>query len=143
MDKIVMMTTDGGARPKSGNAGWGALIRQNGEFICLRKHYDHASNNATEISAVIAGLTFLSQGMMVWISMDSQYVQKCLNEWMPAWKRNGWKNSKKPGVKQGNKRCSGFSPIRRYTVFHLKRMKISEAGRRCVTQYQYGGIKMR
>jgi hypothetical protein len=33
MDKMVTMTTDGGARTNP--AVWGVLIRQNGKFICL------------------------------------------------------------------------------------------------------------
>jgi hypothetical protein len=51
-----------------------------------------------EISAVIAGLNCLPQNMKVWLSTDSQYVQKGVNEWMPKWKRNGWRNSKKAGI---------------------------------------------
>jgi ribonuclease HI len=51
-----------------------------------------------ELSAVIAGLTFLPPGMIVWVSTDSQYVQKGINEWMPKWKRNDWRNAKKAGV---------------------------------------------
>jgi ribonuclease HI len=51
-----------------------------------------------EISAVIAGLNYLPSGMTVWLSTDSQYVQKGINEWMPKWKGNGWRNSKKAGV---------------------------------------------
>jgi hypothetical protein len=51
-----------------------------------------------EISAVIAGLNYLPSGMVMWLSTDSQYVQKGINEWMPKWKRNGWRNSKKAGV---------------------------------------------
>jgi ribonuclease HI len=74
------------------------MIRQNGEFICLWKHYEKASNNVVELSAVIAGLTFLPPGMTIWLSTDSQYVQKGINEWMPRWKRDGWRNSKKGGV---------------------------------------------
>jgi hypothetical protein len=76
LDKIITMPTDGGARPNPGPAGWGVLIIQNGKFICLWKHYDKASNNAMEISAVISGLTFLPPNMAVWLSTDSQYVQK-------------------------------------------------------------------
>jgi hypothetical protein len=76
MDKMVTMTTDGGERPNPSSAGWGVLTRQNGKLVCLWKHYDKASNNAMEISAVIAGLTFLPQGMTVWLSTDSQYVQR-------------------------------------------------------------------
>jgi hypothetical protein len=51
-----------------------------------------------KLSAVIAGLDFLPSGMVVWLSTDSQYVQKGTCEWMPKWKRNGWMNSKKAGV---------------------------------------------
>jgi ribonuclease HI len=51
-----------------------------------------------ELSAVIAGLIYLPPNLVVWVSTDSQYVQKGVNESMPNWKRNGWKNSKKAGV---------------------------------------------
>jgi ribonuclease HI len=51
-----------------------------------------------ELSAVIAGLNYLPPGMVVWLSTDSQYVQKGMCEWMPKWKRNGWRNSKKAGI---------------------------------------------
>jgi ribonuclease HI len=51
-----------------------------------------------ELSAVIAGLNYLPSGMVIWISTDSQYVQKWMCEWMPKWKRNGWRNSKKAGI---------------------------------------------
>jgi ribonuclease HI len=80
MDKMVTMTADGGAQPNPGSAGWGVLIRQNWKFICLWNQYDKASNNEMETSAVIAGLTFLPPGMVVWLSTDSQCVQKGINE---------------------------------------------------------------
>jgi ribonuclease HI len=96
--KMITMTTDGGANPNPGPAGWGALIRQNGKFLCLWKHYPKSSNNVMELSAVIACLNYLPSGMVIWPSTDSQYVQKGINECMPKWKRNGWRNSKKAGV---------------------------------------------
>jgi ribonuclease HI len=95
---MITMTTDGGANPNPGPAGWGVLIRQNGKFLCLWKHYSRASDNVMEPSAVIAGLNYLPPGMTVWRSTDSQFVQKGINEWMQKWKRNGWRNSKKAGV---------------------------------------------
>jgi ribonuclease HI len=98
VDKMITMTTDGGANLNLGPAGWGVLIWQNGKFLCLWKHYPKSSNNVMEISAVIAGLNYLPANMAIWLSTDSQYVQKGVNEWMPMWKRNGWKNSKKAGV---------------------------------------------
>jgi hypothetical protein len=36
--------------------------------------------------------------MVVWVTTDSQYVHEGVLDWMPKWKRNGWKNSKKQGV---------------------------------------------
>jgi ribonuclease HI len=51
-----------------------------------------------EISAVIAGLNYLPSGMVIWLSTDSQYVQKGVTEWMPKWKKNGWRNSKKSWI---------------------------------------------
>jgi ribonuclease HI len=97
-DKMITMTTDGGANPNPGPAGWGVLVRQNGKFVCLWKHYPRSSNNVMEISAVIAGLNYLPAGMTIWLSTGSQYVQKGVNEWMPKWKKNGWRNSKKAGI---------------------------------------------
>jgi ribonuclease HI len=51
-----------------------------------------------EIDGVIAGLNYLPPEMKVWLSTDSQCVQKGVNGWMPKWKRNGWRNSKKAGI---------------------------------------------
>jgi ribonuclease HI len=112
--KMITMTTDGGANPNPGPAGWGVLIRQNGKFLCLWKGYDRASNNVMEISAVIAGLNYLPAHMVVWLSTDSQYVQKGVTEWMPKWKRNGWKNSKKAGAANKSLWLSLESAIERH-----------------------------
>jgi ribonuclease HI len=73
-DETISVTTDGGARPNPGKAGWGILLRQNKRFTCMWKHYPHASNNVMELSAVIIALSFLPPGMVVWISTYSQYV---------------------------------------------------------------------
>jgi hypothetical protein len=81
-EKMLAMTTDGGDDPNPGSAGWGVLIRQNGKSICLWKHYEKASNNVMELSAVIAGLSFLPPDMIIWLSTDSQYVEKGVNEWL-------------------------------------------------------------
>jgi ribonuclease HI len=98
---MISVTTDGGARPNPGKAGWGIVLRQNQKFACMWKHHPNASNNLMELSAVIVALAFLRPNMAVWVSTDSQYVQKGVNEWMPTCKQNGWRNSKKGSV--GNK----------------------------------------
>jgi ribonuclease HI len=114
---------DGRARPNPGLAGWGVLARQNGQFLCLWKHYSRASNNVMESSAVIAGLSFLPPAMVVWVSTASQYVQTGINQWMPNWKRNGWKNSKKEGVANRTLWMSLDSEIARHRVVQFSWVK--------------------
>jgi ribonuclease HI len=123
LDKMATLTTDGGARPNPGAAGWSAVVRENGHFICLWKHYDRASNNVVELCGVIAGLTFLPQDSIVWVSTDSQHVQKGINEWMPNWKRNGWKNSKKAGVASKSLWLALDAEIARHRMVEFSWMK--------------------
>jgi ribonuclease HI len=97
LNKMIHIATDGGARPNPGNAGWSALIRRNGKFTYNFGHYDHASNNAMEIDAVIEALRIIPAGMHVWISTDSAYVKNWITQWLPNWMKNNWRiNQGKP-----------------------------------------------
>ena len=49
------------------------------------------TNNRMELSAVIAGLAALTKPSEVEVVIDSEYVAKGCREWLPGWKRNGWK----------------------------------------------------
>jgi ribonuclease HI len=64
----------------------------------LWQHFDHETNNTMELRAGTEALRYVAANMVVWVTTDSQYVRKGVLEWMPKWKRNGWKNSKKQGV---------------------------------------------
>jgi ribonuclease HI len=92
-DKYVHVITDGGARPNPGNAGWGAIIRQNGKFSWTFGHCSRATNNAMELLAVIEALRALPNGMRVWISTDSCYVKRGVTEWLVGWIARSWRNS--------------------------------------------------
>jgi ribonuclease HI len=94
MDKMVHIATDGGARPDPGAAGWGALIRQNGRCTWNCGHWDLASNNAMELTAVIEALSALPEQMHVWVMTDSAYVKNGIMQWSPVWTKNKWTNSK-------------------------------------------------
>jgi ribonuclease HI len=92
-EKFVHVVTDGGARPNPGNAGWGAIIRQNGKFSWTFGHCSRATNNAMELRAVIEALRALPDGMHVWVSTDSCYVKRRVTEWLVGWIARKWKNS--------------------------------------------------
>lgn len=49
------------------------------------------TNNQMELMSVIAGLRALSRPSRVEIVTDSMYVLKGCRDWLPGWKRNGWK----------------------------------------------------
>jgi ribonuclease HI len=55
-------------------------------------------NNMMELVAVAQAPSHLPEGMVVWVSSDSQYVRKGIFEWIHRWNRNWRKNSKKQGV---------------------------------------------
>jgi ribonuclease HI len=44
-----------------------------------------------ELQAVISGLSALKSPSSVEIVTDSSYVAKGSAEWLPGWKRNGWR----------------------------------------------------
>jgi ribonuclease HI len=56
-------------------------------------HYAYAVNNAIEIRAVVKALRRLPEGMYMWISTDSAYVQNGITQWMGNWIKNDWKTS--------------------------------------------------
>jgi ribonuclease HI len=59
------------------------------------KHFPHAMNNTMQLREATEALKYHPEGMVVWVTTDSQYVRKGALKWMPKQKRNGWKNPKK------------------------------------------------
>jgi ribonuclease HI len=52
-----------------------------------------------ELTAVIMALEALKRPCDVQLTSDSTYVLKGIQEWMPNWKKRGWKTSSKKPVK--------------------------------------------
>ena len=52
-----------------------------------------------ELLAVIQGLSVLQRPCEVVVTSDSTYVLKGIQEWMPNWKKRGWKTASKKPVK--------------------------------------------
>ncbi len=60
------------------------------------------TNNRMELMAAIAGLIALTRPCAVKLVTDSQYVMKGIQEWMPNWKKRGWKTASKEPVKNAD-----------------------------------------
>ena len=95
----VQIFTDGACRGNPGPGGWGALLRFGGEEKTLFGGEQDTTNNRMELTAVIEALEALKRPCDVTLTSDSTYVLKGIQEWMPNWKKRGWKTASKKPVK--------------------------------------------
>lgn len=97
--KLVEIFTDGACRGNPGPGGWGVLLRYGTEERSLFGGEKETTNNRMELTAVIEGLAALTEPCQVVLTSDSTYVLKGVEEWMPNWKKRGWKTAAKKPVK--------------------------------------------
>ena len=95
----VQIFTDGACIGNPGPGGWGALLRFGGEEKTLFGGEQDTTNNRMELTAVIEALGALKRPCDVTLTSDSTYVLKGIQEWMPNWKKRGWKTASKKPVK--------------------------------------------
>jgi ribonuclease HI len=98
-EKVVELFTDGACSGNPGPGGWAAILRYGGHEKELAGGAPVTTNNRMEMMAAIAGLEALKRPSQVRLTTDSQYVMKGITQWMPAWKRRGWKTADKKEVK--------------------------------------------
>ncbi len=93
------MYTDGACKGNPGKGGWGVLLRYKGHEKRLYGGEPHTTNNRMELMAVIKGLDALKRDSCnVRVVSDSTYVLKGISEWLPNWKKRGWKTAAKKPV---------------------------------------------
>jgi ribonuclease HI len=95
----VDLFTDGACKGNPGPGGWGVLLRWRDQEKRLYGGAADTTNNRMELTAVVEGLNALKTPCMAHVYTDSQYVQKGISEWMPNWKRRGWRTSAGAPVK--------------------------------------------
>ena len=90
---FVQVFTDGACRGNPGPGGWGCILRHpaSGSEKELSGGEPLTTNNKMELQAVISGLEALKSPSEVEVITDSKYVAQGSAEWMPGWKRNGWR----------------------------------------------------
>ena len=98
----VQIFTDGACRGNPGPGGWGALLRFGSEEKTLFGGEQNTTNNRMELTAVIEALGALKRSCEVTLTSDSTYVLKGIQEWMPNWKKRGWKTASKKPVKNAD-----------------------------------------
>lgn len=95
----TILYTDGACSGNPGPGGWGALLIHGTNEKELSGGVPATTNNRMEMQAVIEGLKALKRDCDVTIYTDSKYVLQGLTEWMPGWKKRGWKTADNKPVK--------------------------------------------
>ena len=99
MNHTVEIFTDGACRGNPGPGGWGALLRFRDQEKRLSGAEAETTNNRMELYAAIAALEALTKSCRVELTTDSQYLRNGIMEWLPNWKRRGWKTAARKPVK--------------------------------------------
>ncbi len=97
--KPVEIHTDGACLGNPGPGGWAALLRYGGAEREISGSDPATTNNRMELMAAIAALEALKSPCAVVLHSDSKYVLQGISEWMPGWKRKGWKTAGGGAVK--------------------------------------------
>ncbi len=96
----VLLFTDGACLGNPGPGGWAYILR----CVTTKSESEDAggeddtTNNRMELTAAIEGLRALAKRSRVKLCSDSEYVIKGLSEWLPGWKKRGWRTSAKKPV---------------------------------------------
>jgi ribonuclease HI len=99
----VVLYTDGGCRPNPGPGGWGVVILAGDEEPReLSGGEPGTTNNRMELRAAIEGLRSLDRPHRVDVHTDSEYLRKGITEWLPRWRRNGWRTAAKKEVQNAD-----------------------------------------
>ena len=101
-EELVEIYTDGACKGNPGPGGWGALLIYTGAEKELWGGEPNTTNNRMELMAAICALIALTRPCRVRLVTDSQYVMKGIQEWMPNWKKRGWKTASKEPVKNAD-----------------------------------------
>lgn len=97
--KKVTIYTDGACRGNPGPGGWGAWLQYEDHSREMHGGEAETTNNRMELMAAIKGLEVLKTACNVELYTDSNYVLQGITQWMPDWKKRGWKTAAKKPVK--------------------------------------------
>jgi ribonuclease HI len=99
MENYIEIYTDGACRGNPGVGGWGVVIIDGAERIEFSGFEEETTNNRMEMIAAIKALEYLDNDRNVLIITDSKYLMQGIQEWLPDWKKRGWKTASKKPVK--------------------------------------------
>ncbi|MFE9252700.1 ribonuclease H [Streptomyces sp. NPDC007088] len=95
MSDRIIAACDGASKGNPGPAAW-AWVAADAEGTPERWEAGPlgvATNNVAELTALLRLLETTDPARPLEVRMDSQYAMKAVTEWLPGWKRRGWKTA--------------------------------------------------
>jgi len=84
--------TDGAAHPNPGPGGWGAVYVVDNSIIAEKWGSDPGTtNNRMELTAILAGIDLVPQGVSSTLWTDSQLCVNTFTKWAKGWEARGWR----------------------------------------------------
>ena len=99
MTQTIEIYTDGACRGNPGPGGWGVRLISGKHRKTLHGGAPETTNNRMELTAAIEALNTLERPCRVILHTDSRYVMDGINDWLPNWKKRGWKTAARKPVK--------------------------------------------
>lgn len=95
--------TDGACSGNPGPGRWAAILTYKGKRRVLSGHARLTTNNAMELRAALRAVRAARRiDAPLTVVSDSEYVVKGATEWLPGWKRRGWRTAaNKPVANRG------------------------------------------
>jgi ribonuclease HI len=98
----VHVATDGACRGNPGPGGWAAILRAGQQERVLTGAERMTTNNRMEMMAALSAFGALETPSEVTIETDSRYLLDGMTQWLPGWKRNGWRTADRKPVKNAD-----------------------------------------
>lgn len=97
----VVLYTDGACSGNPGPGGWGYILEhpKTGKRVEGSGGSSRTTNNRMELLAIIRGLEQLKRPCRVRLVSDSKYALQGMTEWLPNWRRQGWKRREGKALK--------------------------------------------
>ncbi len=114
--KKVQLITDGACLGNPGPGGWAAILRYGPQKRELVGAEPQTTNNRMELTAAVQGLSALREPCEVEVVTDSSYLKNGITEWLPRWKRNGWRTAGKQSVKNQDLWMQLDEQVQRHTT---------------------------
>ncbi|MER7049265.1 ribonuclease H family protein [Streptomyces jumonjinensis] len=95
MNDRIIAAADGSSKGNPGRAGWAWVTADARERPQRWESgpLGTATNNVAELTALKNLLESTPPGTPLEVRMDSQYAMKAVTQWLPGWKRNGWRTA--------------------------------------------------